>query len=105
MPSRIRALHQRLQALTRTAGAEWQSQTSRVNANGEEESWLLHIRDVIMVGLTYKGGKWVVSSGTLPWFPNTTLKAQKLVEAKPAAIRVVQAFLRKNVTELDPFSK
>lgn len=58
-----------------------------------------------MVGLRYKNGRWDVSSGTLPWFPTTTLKASTLEEAKPSAIRVVQAYLRKNLAALDPLNK
>lgn len=109
MSSRIEALHQRLGNLVSQARVAtlsgWQPTTSRTNEHGEEESWRLEVSNQIMVDLTYKSGKWGVTSGTLPWFSKAILKATTLAEAKPAAIRVVQAFLRKNILALDPYSK
>lgn len=76
-----------------------------MNEHGEEVSWHLEIPNLVMISLDYKDGKWAVQSGTLAWFPRSVLKATTLVEAKPAAVRVVQAFLRKNLAVLDPFNK
>jgi len=91
--------------MTRTAATEWRSDTSRTNEKGEPVFWFIEIQSLIKIELSYKEGKWAVTSGTLSWFPRSVLKATTLEEAKPAAVRVVQAFLKKNLAALDHLNK